>query len=101
MKPLEAVTGITIGLLLLVAVIFVSVTFLPGFTADQRTMVITAAVAALGTIGGYWLNSSADAAKKNAPPDAPATTTTIVTTGVAVPDVPKIPDVPPVGDAHA
>ena len=79
MKPIEAVTGITIGILVLIATIFVSVMFLPGFTADQRTMVITATVAALGTIGGYWLNSTADQAKKDNPP-APSTVTTIVKT---------------------
>ncbi len=79
MKPVEAVTGVTIGLLLLVAVVFCAVIFMGDFTADQKTMVITAAVAALGTIGGYWLNSSADQAKKNTPP-APSTVTTIVQT---------------------
>lgn len=79
MKPVEPVTGITVGVLLLVAVIFCAVIFSPAetFTADQKTMVITATVAALGTIGGYWLNSSADQAKKDVPP-APSTVTTIV-----------------------
>ena len=86
MKPkLDAVTGITVGILLLVAVIFCAVIFGPsgptGFTADQKTMVITATVAALGTIGGYWLNSSADAAKKTELPPAPSTVTTTVTQG--------------------
>ena len=85
MKPVEAVTGITISILLLVAVVFIAVIFLGGFTADQKTMVITASVAALGTIGGYWLNSSADQAKKDSPP-APSTVTTIVKT-----DEPKEP----------
>ena len=78
MKPIEAVTGVTIGILLLVAVVFLCVMFVPGFTADQKTMVITATVAGLGTIGGYWLNSSADQAKKDNPP-APSTVTTTVT----------------------
>ena len=81
-KPLDAVTGIAIGVLLLVAFVFISVIFLEGFTADQKTMVITATVAALGTVGGYFFNSSADVAKKNEPPPAPSTTTTIVETAV-------------------
>ena len=76
---LEAVTGITVGILLLVAAVFIAVIFIGTFTADQKTMVITAAVAALGTVGGYWLNSSADQAKKDSPP-APSTVTTIVKT---------------------
>lgn len=75
--PIQAVTGVTIGVLLLVTMVFLTVMFGPDITADQKTMVITAAVAALGTIGGYWLNSSADQVKKNEPP-APSTTTTIV-----------------------
>ena len=91
-KPLDAVTGITVVILTLVAVIFLTVMFAPDITADQKTMVITAAVAALGTVGGYWLNSSADQAKKDSPP-APATVTTTVTTGVA--PVPPVPEVPP------
>jgi hypothetical protein len=65
---LDAVTGITLCILLLVAVVFLTVMFVPGTTADQKTMVITAAVSALGVIGGYWLNSSADQAKKDKPP---------------------------------
>ncbi len=80
MKKLDAVTGIAICILALVAVVFLSVMFVNGFTADQRTMVITATVAALATLGGYFFNSSADQAKKDAPPDPPATVTTTVTT---------------------
>jgi flagellar basal body-associated protein FliL len=80
--PLEAVTGIAVAFLLLVSVVFLTVMFSPDTTADQRTMVITATVAALGVVGGYFFNSSADQAKKDKPPDAPATVTTTVTTGV-------------------
>jgi len=82
MRKLDAVTGVTIAILVLVAVVFMAVLFAPGFTADQRTMVITAAVAALGTSCGYWLGSTAEQAKRNAPPPAPSTTTTIVKTDV-------------------
>ena len=82
-KPqLEAVTGITIAILALVSVVFLTVMFAPGTTADQKTMVITASIAALSAIGAYWLNSSVDQVKKDKPPDAPATVTTTVTTGV-------------------
>ena len=88
--PLKAVTGITIAILVLVAVVFLAVLFMPGGTADQKTMVITAAVGALGTVGGYWLNSSADQAAKDAPPEAPATVTTTVTTGVPPPESPPV-----------
>ena len=63
--PLQAVTGITVAILLLIAVVFLTVMFAPDITADQKTMIITSAVNALGVIGGYWLNSSADVAKKN------------------------------------
>jgi basic membrane lipoprotein Med (substrate-binding protein (PBP1-ABC) superfamily) len=80
--PLKAVTGIAVGVLALVFVVFVAVLFGKDFTADQKTMVITATVAALGVIGGYFFNSSADQAAKDAPPNAPATVTTTVTTGV-------------------
>ena len=93
-KPIEAVTGITAGILLLVAIVFLAVLFGPGFTADQRTMVITSAVGALGVVGGYWLNSSADQAKKDKPPDAPATVTTTVTTGVPVAPIPPVQEIP-------
>ncbi len=74
---LDRVTGISFLVLLVVA--FVIVRVLTGsaqdFTADQKTMVIQGALAALALLTGFWLNGT-----PTDKPHLPGSTTTTTTT---------------------
>ena len=71
---LERITGISVLLLTVIGFVMVYTLVGPGFTADQKTMVIQGALISLGAIAGYWLNNTADK------PIAPGATTTTTTT---------------------
>lgn len=89
-SALAPVTGVTLALVPLIYLVVIAVLFLPGYSEQLRTVVVTAVLSGLlGAIYGYWLDSSAKEAKKESP-DAPATVTTTTTTGLPT-DVPKVP----------
>ncbi len=95
-KPpmLDKVTGVTLALIPLVYLVVIAVLFLPGYSEQLRTVVVTAVLSGLlGAIYGYWLDSSAKEAKKDSP-DAPGATTTTTISGTT--DIPPIPEIPPV-----
>ncbi len=85
MPQLAPVTGITLILIPLAYIVVAIVLISDKFTSDLKAMVVGGIMAkTLPDIVSYWLNSSADVAKKNDPPPAPSTVTTIVK-----PDEPK------------
>lgn len=76
MNPKTEIPWVAVMSLCLMALIFMAVyavLFTPGYSEQLKTVVVTAVISGgLGGFIGYWLNSSADAAKKEEPAKEPA-----------------------------
>jgi hypothetical protein len=64
MPEVDKVTVISAALLGLVYAVVIAVLFVPGSSDDLKTIVVQSVLLALAALTGYWLNSSADVAKK-------------------------------------
>lgn len=89
---LDAITFVAACILFLIGALGYAIFYVPGAGDQLKTIYAQSLLLALAAVTGYYLNSSADQAKKDSP-DAPAQVTTTVTTGVQG-DVPKVPEVP-------